>query len=329
MIPITIEQHFLSISNQTDIKHDIASILYDINLAAKFIRKEVIRSSISDNELNGSSNTINASGEVVQKLDIYSNDVIKHVLTSHQRFCYLGSEEEETIIQTDTYDTSDYVILFDPLDGSSNIDVNISVGTIFSIFKKNKSAQDLTDHCFQKGSEQIAAGYIIYGSSVMMVYTAGNGVHGFTYDPTIGEFLLSHENITIPNSSKYYSINESLYSQCNYGTQSFIDHLKTIHLSSRYVGSLVADFHRNLLKGGIYIYPATTNLPNGKLRLLYEANPLAYICEQAGGAATNGQENILNLTASSLHERVPLFIGSKNLIELHLSKYASLINHQS
>ena len=213
------------------------------------------------------------------------------------------------------------MILFDPLDGSSNIDVNISVGTIHNQFLKNKSAQDLTDHCFQKGSEQIAAGYIIYGSSVMMVYTAGNGVHGFTYDPTIGEFLLSHENITIPNSSKYYSINESLYSQCNYGTQSFIDHLKTIHLSSRYSSLQVADFHRNLLKGKIYIYPATTNLPNGKLRLLYEANPLAYICEQAGGRS-NGQENILNLTASSLHERVPLFIGSKDLIELYLSKYA-------
>tara|TARA_Y100000590_G_C15453874_1_gene913786 strand:- start:194 stop:910 length:717 start_codon:yes stop_codon:yes gene_type:complete len=235
----------------------------------------------------------------------------------------MGSEEEPHVVQTDTYQSSDYVILFDPLDGSSNIDVNVSVGTIFSIFKKNKNAKELTDHCCQKGTEQIAAGYVIYGSSVVMVYTAGHGVHGFTYDPTIGEFLLSHENIRIPSTSSYYSVNESLYNNCDALNQQYIDQLKS-DLSLRYVGSLVADFHRNLLKGGIYIYPATTSSPNGKLRLLYEANPLAFICEQAGGSATNGHERILDILPNELHQRVPLYIGSTELIEAydHLKLHA-------
>ena len=220
---------------------------------------------------------------------------------------------EEDVVQTD-FDKSNFVILFDPLDGSSNIDVNVSVGTIFSIYKKKNDITNPLDQCLQKGVEQVAAGYVIYGSSVVMVYTAGNGVHGFTYDPQIGEFILSHENIKIPPSSKYYSVNESLYPKCDTINQTYIDHLKSSH-SLRYVGSLVADFHRNLLKGGVYIYPGTKSSPNGKLRLLYEANPLAFICEQAGGLATNGDQRILDIQPTELHQRVPLYIGSKALVE--------------
>jgi fructose-1,6-bisphosphatase I len=316
----TIERHFLDhASGQTD----IASILYDINVVAKLIRQKVIRAGLSD-DIMGSSGVTNASGEDVQSLDIYANNVVKDVLSSHQRFSFMGSEEEDDVVKTDTYETSDYVILFDPLDGSSNIDVNVSVGTIFSIYKKNPQAKTLEDHCLQKGRDQLAAGYVIYGSSVVMVYTAGNGVHGFTYDPTIGEFILSHANIRIPNKSAYYSVNESLYGACDTHNQAYISNLKQ-DLSLRYVGSLVADFHRNLLKGGIYLYPGTTGSPNGKLRLLYEANPLAFICEQAGGSATNGHTPILDMVPTELHQRVPLYIGSTDLV----TAYASPVRHST
>ena len=228
----------------------------------------------------------------------------------------MGSEETN-VVQTETHKSS-VMVTFDPLDGSSNIDVNVSVGTIFSIFRKNNHATSLIDHCCQEGIEQIAAGYVIYGSSVVMVYTAGHGVHGFTYDPTIGEFLLSHKNIRIPSAPLYYSVNESLLHHCDQKNQDFIASIKQT-LSLRYVGSFVADFHRNLLKGGIYIYPSTSTHPNGKLRLLYEANPLAFICEQAGGMATSGNQRILNIKPTELHERTPLYIGSKSLIESYLS----------
>lgn len=311
MIPTTIDCHFTQELNQNpSMNQDIANILYDINVAAKLIRNHVVRAGLCN--ITGPSSQKNSSGEDIQALDDYANSILKRVLSSHQRFAYFGSEEESTVIQTDTYETSDYVIIFDPLDGSSNIDVNISVGTIFSIFKKNPDASILDDHCCQKGSRQIAAGYVIYGSSVVMVYTAGNGVHGFTYDPSIGEFLLSHKHIQLPKTSLYYSINESLTSSCSPSTQAYIQQLKNTH-SLRYVGSLVADFHRNLLKGGIYIYPSTPSSPDGKLRLLYEANPMAFICEQAGGRATNGHQRILDIQPTELHQRIPLFIGSKNL----------------
>ncbi|MEK9726683.1 MAG: class 1 fructose-bisphosphatase [Candidatus Margulisiibacteriota bacterium] len=307
---LTIERHILDhAANQTE----ISSILYDINVIAKLIRKKIVRAGLNT-DITGSSGTQNASGEDVQALDIYSNNVFKDVLSSHERFSYMGSEEESDVVQTETYAHSNYVILFDPLDGSSNIDVNVSVGTIFSIYEKHANAVTPSDHCLQPGHKQIAAGYVIYGSSVVMVYTCGNGVHGFTYDPTIGEFILSHENITIPNKAKYYSINESLSPKCSEKDQQFINELKSDH-SLRYVGSLVADFHRNLLKGGIYIYPGTSSAPNGKLRLLYEANPLAFICEQAGGKATDGSKRILDIKPTELHQRVPLYIGSKELID--------------
>ena len=316
MIPITIERHFIDLAQDSNpVNQDIANILYDINVAAKLIRQYVIKGGLVDQHFTGSSGKINSSGEDVQALDLLSNNIIKEVLTSHKRFCYLGSEEESDVVQTETYETSDYVILFDPLDGSSNIDVNVSVGTIFSIFKKNSSATNLSDHCCQKGRNQIASGYVIYGSSVVMVYTAGNGVHGFTYDPSIGEFILSHENIRMPSTSKYYSFNEGLFDDLNIFNQTNIQKLRSSQLSLRYVGSLVADFHRNLLKGGIYIYPGTISSPNGKIRLLYESNPLAFICEQAGGYATNGKIPILDIKPNKLHQREPIYIGSKDLVE--------------
>ncbi len=307
----TIEHH-LNESNHAHHFPDLHLILNDLCLAAKLIRKKILCAGL-ENDVIGSSGVVNASGEDAQALDIYSNQVVKETLLAHKRFAYLGSEEETNIITAETANNNGYVILFDPLDGSSNIDVNVSVGTIFSIYRKKEGSSSANDHCFQKGHEQVAAGYFLYGSSVMLVYSAGNGVHGFTYHPEFGEFLLSHENIKLPTDSKYYSINESLYHDCNEPTQEFIRQLKST-LSSRYVGSLVADFHRNLLKGGIYIYPGTITNPNGKLRLLYEANPLAFICEQAGGIATNGIDRILDIQPTELHQRVPLYIGSPDLV---------------
>ena len=230
----------------------------------------------------------------------------------------MGSEENEGIIIPPKNETGNYALLFDPLDGSSNIDVNVSVGTIFSIYKlkgDDPCKASISD-CLQHGYEQVAAGYVIYGSSVVMVYTTGHGVHGFTYDPTIGEFLLSHENITTPKSGKYYSINEGSYAQFNEGTKKYLDHIKEEDpatgrpYSTRYIGSLVADFHRNLLTGGVFVYPPTTKHLSGKLRLMYEANPLAFICEQAGGRATNGRTRILDIKPTELHQRTPLYIGS-------------------
>jgi len=231
----------------------------------------------------------------------------------------MGSEENEGIIIPPKNETGSYALLFDPLDGSSNIDVNVSVGTIFSIYKlkvADPCKASLND-CLQHGYEQVAAGYVIYGSSVVMVYTTGQGVHGFTYDPTIGEFLLSHENIVTPKRGKYYSINEGSYEQFNESTKNYLKYIKEEDeetgrpYSTRYIGSLVADFHRNLLTGGIFIYPPTLRHPNGKLRLMYEGNPLAFICEQAGGRATDGKNRILDIKPSELHQRTPLYIGSE------------------
>ena len=292
---------------------DISNILENFALASKQIRSKIIRAGLVEGVLE-SSGHMNSSGEATQALDILSNEIIKGILNKNQTVAYMGSEEDSDVIKTAHFETSDYVALFDPLDGSSNIDVNVSVGTIFSIFKKSPSANNSLEQCCQKGQEQVAAGYVIYGSSVVFVFTTGQGVHAFTYDPLVGEFLLSNENIRIPARASYYSINESLFDSCDEHNQKYIQDLKG-HFSLRYVGSLVADFHRNLLKGGIYIYPGTKSKPNGKLRLLYEANPLAFICEQAGGMATNGKDRILELDPKELHERVPLYIGSTDLVE--------------
>ncbi len=316
---ITIERHF--VEEQKLNPHatgELTDLLYDVAFAAKLVRREVVRAGLVD--ILGMAGTTNVQGEEVKKLDLFANEKIINAIGQHGRFAIMGSEENEGTIIPPKNESGKYVLLFDPLDGSSNIDVNVSVGTIFSIYRLtggNPQDADIND-CLQKGSQQVAAGYVIYGSSVVMVYSSGHGVHGFTYDPTIGEFLLSHENITTPKQGKYYSINEGSWNQFNDSTINFINYLKEEDketgrpYSTRYIGSLVADFHRNLLTGGIFVYPATKKHPNGKLRLMYEANPLAFICEQAGGRATNGTERILGIDPAELHQRTPLYIGSEN-----------------
>jgi fructose-1,6-bisphosphatase I len=268
----------------------------------------------------------NVQGEQVQKLDDYANRVIIHRMQRAGVLCAMASEENADLIEIpDRFDTGDYILVFDPLDGSSNIDVNVSIGTIFSIFKRKNSTQSVTlSDVLQKGTEQVAAGYFIYGSSTMMVYTTGKGVHGFTLDPSVGEFLLSHPDIKIPEQGKIYSVNESYWHYWDEKTRDVVSYFKSPQndvgrvYSLRYIGSLVADFHRNLLYGGIFMYPADKKDPKkpfGKLRLLYEANPMAFIVEQAGGMAIDGQRRILDIEPQELHQRVPLFIGSKKDVQ--------------
>ena len=305
----TVEQHLLEMQTKfNDLPEDIANILYDISLAGKMIRNNVIVAGFQENSMAGH---VNVHGESVKKLDLFANNCLIDILSAHGRFSYIGSEEEDDIITINSSQDPSYSIFFDPLDGSSNIDVNVSVGTIFSVYKSPSSTADIT---LQSGNKQVAAGYVIYGSSVMLVYTTGHGVFGFTYDPNIGEFLLSHDHIKIPDTPKYYSVNESLSNHFSSGINHAIDSFKSESLSSRYVGSLVADFHRNLLKGGVFAYPSLPSHPNGKLRLMYEANPLAFICEQAGGSASNGSESILSITPSHIHDKTPLFIGNTALV---------------
>ncbi|NUM82474.1 class 1 fructose-bisphosphatase, partial [bacterium] len=269
--------------------------------------------------------TENVHGEAVKKLDIFSHDTLVNVISGGRGEIYmLGSEEmEHPLSLKDNYPGGKYIVNFDPLDGSSNIDANVSVGTIFSILRRfpngNMSESEM---CKQKGVLQVAAGYIIYGSSTMFVYTTGQGVHGFTLDASIGEFVLSHENITTAKQGKIYSINEGNYNKWDDKLRKYIHYLKEDNkadkrpYSSRYIGSLVADFHRNLLYGGIFLYPADQSNPHGKLRLLYEANPLAMIVEQAGGAASDGYRRILEIEPTELHQRTPLIIGSKEDVDM-------------
>tara|TARA_Y100000591_G_scaffold331525_1_gene365733 strand:- start:3269 stop:4243 length:975 start_codon:yes stop_codon:yes gene_type:complete len=308
----TIEQHLIEMqSKYDDFPADITNILNAINLASKRIRNSVI---VAGFQGDGQSDHVNIHGESVQKLDIFANDCLIEILRENGNFSYIGSEEEDDIINVTSAKNPSYAIFFDPLDGSSNIDVNISVGTIFSVYQAESSYSDFR---LQPGTKQVAAGYVIYGSSVMLIYTMGHGVFGFTYDPNIGEFLLSHETIKIPDVPKYYSVNESLYPHFSSAVQSAIDSFKqesSQPLSSRYVGSLVADFHRNLLKGGVFAYPALPSHPQGKLRLMYEAKPLAFICEQAGGSATNGTMPILSISPKTVHDKTPLFIGNTALV---------------
>ncbi len=314
---ITIERHILEQQKFFPEAHgELTDLLNDVAFAAKLVRREVVRAGLVD--ILGFAGSTNVQGEEVKKLDLFANEKIMNAIGQHGRFAIMGSEENEGVIIPPKNESGNYALLFDPLDGSSNIDVNVSVGTIFSIYKlkgDDPGKASISD-CLQHGYEQVAAGYVIYGSSVVMVYTTGHGVHGFTYDPTIGEFLLSHENIITPKSGKYYSINEGSYAQFNEGTKKYLDYIKEEDpatnrpYSTRYIGSLVADFHRNLLTGGVFVYPPTTKHLNGKLRLMYEANPLAFICEQAGGRATNGRDRILDIQPLELHQRTPLYIGS-------------------
>ena len=301
---------------------EFSRLLRDISLAAKIVNRDIRRAGLLD--ILGDDGVENVQGEVQQKLDLLAHDEFVEALRRGGECGLIGSEEHaEAIPLRNVGGSGRYAVLMDPLDGSSNIDVNISVGTIFSIYAlPDDVAEPSLEHALQPGDKQIAAGYILYGSSTMLVYTTGKGVNGFTLDPSIGEFYLSHANITTPDAGKIYSINEGNYNSWAEGLK---DYIKWVQLeadnpkrplTSRYVGSFVADFHRNLLKGGIYIYPANTRSPQGKLRLMYEANPMAWIVEQAGGQATDGHGGrIMEIKPDALHQRTPLFIGSTEMVD--------------
>jgi fructose-1,6-bisphosphatase I len=297
---------------------ELSNLLYDIALAAKIIAAAIRRAGLVN--ILGSLGSTNVQGEQQQKLDVFANETIKNCLQHTGRLCAMGSEEDDDIIPIPPdYPAGKYVVLFDPLDGSSNIDVNAPVGTIFSIHRRvSMEGRGTAADVLQPGCKQVSAGYIMYGSSTMMVYTTGEGVHGFTLDPSIGEFLLSSPRIVTPRTGQYYSVNESNFPRWNRAVQAAVRGLKGEDpnrmkpKNSRYIGSLVADFHRNLISGGIFMYPGDSKNPNGKLRLLYEAAPMAFLAEQAQGSATDGVGRILDIVPGELHQRTPLVIGSRN-----------------
>jgi fructose-1,6-bisphosphatase I len=319
---VTIERFIIEEErNHPEATGELSGILYDLALAAKMIANKVRSAGLAD--ILGSAESENIQGEVQQKLDVMANEIIVKAMDHGGRLCAMASEEEPDIIQIpEHFKCGKYCLLFDPLDGSSNIDVNVPVGTIFSVVRKiTRGRHGEMEDILQPGRRQVAAGYVIYGSSTMMVYTTGQGAHGFTLDPSIGEFLLSHPNIRIPETGRYLSVNDSYEQLWDDNVRTVMKKYKGLDgtskaLSTRYVGSLVADFHRNLLGGGIFAYPANRKSPRGKLRLLYEANPLGFIVEQAGGAATDGVQRILDVLPTELHQRSPLFIGSKHEVEL-------------
>ncbi|MDN3584506.1 class 1 fructose-bisphosphatase [Mucilaginibacter flavus] len=303
-------------------KGELSRLLRDIGIAAKIVNREVSKAGLID--ILGDAGGVNIQGEHQQKLDVYADRQFISALKSGGECCIVASEENEGIIRldTDVSKNAKYIVAIDPLDGSSNIDVNVPVGTIFSIYRrKTTEGPPRIKDVLQRGTAQVAAGYVIYGSSTMLVYTTGKGVNGFTLDPSIGEFCLSHPNMKIPQNGFIYSINEGNYVHFPQGVKDYIkycqveDPVTKRPYSSRYIGSMVADVHRNLIKGGIFIYPVTASAPGGKLRLLYECNPMAFLIEQAGGKATNGSKRILDLEITELHQRSPIFIGSKNMVE--------------
>jgi len=319
---VTIERHILEQQRFfPEATGEFTYLLYDIALAAKIISREVNKAGLA--EILGLAGAENIQGEQVMKLDVFANETMMRMNDHTGRLCAMASEENPDVIPIpERFPCGKYVLVFDPLDGSANIDVNVSVGTIFSIHRKvSAGPRGSLEDLLQPGYKQAAAGYIVYGSSTMMVYTSGQGVHGFTLDPSVGEFLLSHPNIRIPSRGKYYSINEGNYHYWSEGIRRYVDYLKTPDKATgrpyagRYIGTLVADFHRNLLAGGIFMYPADNKNPHGKLRLLYEAAPLAFIVEQAGGRASDGTQDILHIQPESLHQRVPLFIGSREDVD--------------
>jgi fructose-1,6-bisphosphatase I len=296
---------------------ELSNLLYDIALAAKIIAGATRRAGLVN--ILGSAGTTNIQDEEQQKLDVFANETMTNSLNHTGRVCVMASEEDEQIIPVpDQYPAGKYAVLYDPLDGSSNIDVNGAVGTIFSIYRRvTTEGRGSEADVLQPGCKQISAGYVIYGSSTMLVYTTGQGVAGFTLDPSIGEFLLSHPRIVIPRVGKYYSVNESNFARWNKGIQTAVrgfhgDRPQEMKgKNSRYIGSLVADFHRNLIAGGVFLYPADTKNTRGKLRLLYECSPMAFIAEQAEGSATDGVNRILDIVPTALHQRTPLVIGSR------------------
>lgn len=302
---------------------ELSNLLHDLSLAAKVISLEVNKAGLID--ILGFTGDNNVHGEQVKKLDIFAHDMMVRAMDHGGHLCAMASEEEEGIIHIpDEFKIGKYVLLFDPLDGSSNIDANISIGTIFSIYKRvtPDGKPGTLDDLLQPGTKQVAAGYVIYGSSTMLVYTAGNGAHGFTLDPSFGEFILSHSNMQTPKKSKIYSINEGNYLYWHKGLKKYIKYLQEEDknsqrpYSARYIGSMVADIHRNLLYGGIFMYPSDSRNPNGKLRLMYECSPMAFLVEQAGGRASNGKKRILEIQPEDLHQRCPIFIGSEEDVKM-------------
>ncbi len=314
-------------------KGELSRLLRDIGIAAKIVNREVSKAGLAD--ILGETGENNVQGEQVKKLDVFANEQFIAALTVGGECCAIASEENEEIIPVSNQQSKSakYVVAIDPLDGSSNIDANVSVGTIFAIYRRTSlSGSGTLEDFLQKGSEIVAAGYVIYGSSAMLVYSTGKGVNGFTLDPSIGEFCLSHPSMKIPKNGKIYSINEGYYIHFPDGVKKFIkwcqeeDKASNRPLSSRYIGSAVADIHRNIIYGGIFIYPTTSQNPKGKLRLLYECNPLSFIVEQAGGKASDGFKRILDLEPLQLHQRTPLFIGSAELVEVcedFMKKYST------
>ncbi len=303
-------------------KGDLSRLLNDIAIASKIVHREINKAGLVD--ILGEADQENIQGESVKKLDLYANDQFIAAFKSGGECAAVASEEDEDIIILDGLNSQKgkYLISMDPLDGSSNIDVNVSVGTIFSVLQRKDTNKTVTkEEFFVAGKEQVAAGYVIYGSSTMLVYTTGNGVNGFTLDPSIGEFCLSHPNMKTPSTGEIYSVNEANLNTMSKGVKKYVsfcqklDKNKQRTHTARFMGSLVADFHRNLIKGGIYIYPKTTAAPLGRLRLLYECAPLAWIAEEAGGKATDGTQRILDIVPTDLHQRTPYFIGSTKMVE--------------
>ena len=318
---ITVQQHILQEQKRfPGASGEFSWLLSGITMATKLIQAKVRRAGLAD--ILGEQGAVNVQGEVQQKLDVYANEVLVHCLSARESIGVLASEEnEEPLLVHKGSENANYAVVFDPLDGSSNIDVNVSVGTTFSILRRPEgvSLGDPEKWVLQPGSKQIAAGYVVYGSSTILVYSVGNGVHGFTLDPAVGAYILSHPDIRMPDQGKYYSVNEAYRDALPAQYTEFIDRLCAggvgREYSSRYIGSMVADFHRTLLTGGVFLYPPTKSDPDGKLRLLYEANPIAFLAEQAGGAAINGARRVLDITPESIHQRTPLVVGSRVELE--------------
>lgn len=306
---------------------ELTNLLNDIAVASKIVNRDVNRAGLVD--ILGAKGETNVQGEEQQKLDVIADEAFIRAFRTGGEVCGIASEENDDFVafEDETSKNGKYVVLFDPLDGSSNIDVNVSIGTIFSIYRRvsEPGTPAVLEDFLQKGADQVAAGYVLFGSSTMLVYTTGNGVNGFTLDPSIGEFCLSHPNIKSPETGRIYSINEGNLDRCDPGLKDYVQYCREEDpstgrpYSGRYIGSLVADFHRNLLKGGIYVYPTTNNWPEGRLRLLYECNPLAFIAEQAGGLSTDGHHRILDIVPTELHQRCGYYAGSKKMVEKSMS----------
>ncbi|MBM3430323.1 MAG: class 1 fructose-bisphosphatase [Bacteroidetes bacterium] len=315
------------LKNQADFPFatgELSRLLNDIAVASKIVSRDVRKAGLVDHIL-GTQGEKNIQGEEQQKLDVIADNAFIKAFELGGEVCGIASEENDDFVafENDISKNGKYVVLFDPLDGSSNIDVNVSIGTIFSIYRRISpvGTRATLEDMLQCGTEQVAAGYVLYGSSTMLVYTTGKGVNGFTLDPSIGEYCLSHPNMIIPKIGRLYAMNEGNINECEEGLKHYIAYCQSrenqtgMPYSGRYIGSLVADFHRNLIKGGIYIYPDVLSAPEGKLRLLYECNPLAFIAEQAGGLATTGRKRILEIKPTRLHQRVPYYVGSKQMVE--------------